>query len=645
MNFIKNGILHIGGKPAIAMGLSYYPSYHEQKVPVPPDGDRIGEMKKDLKGMVAAGFNLVRVAALGRVERNGDTVEVEFPFIDTLLEEAERQGISCMVRLQGYSMNLSGYEDTTMLDAAEQPMPVWWGWFVRNCLNHPGILKDNEDGTIVSAAHFSRFPAVVSFQIYNEPAYPTKGFYDYHPLSVSAYRTWLARTGVKTMEEASAVCPPKRRPAPGENPEDWVNWRQFCTQRMTWYLCHLADMAKRGYGFPENLTCHMAIPFMPGSAIAGEDYFETARRMDILGVTHYIPCRGPSYYAAAMILDGAESAAATFGKHAWLIEYNAHTRLSPNEWERETYTALGCGIKGILYYQWRADYPYADSPEPDGFGLLYNDGRKTVKFDRAIRMTAMVNRLSGLLASLEKARSGVGILYSGRANAWHDAMDNGAIDDVHECRDSFILHARRVYTDFCRQGMTVDFARACDLAANPLGIRLLLVPALEGLGCEELDSLDVFAEGGGVVYVFQYMTGGYVSWERGGILLGEWPDCPEYTAVNVLEMAGISPYPVVRGAPDVSVRVLIGVWQGIPLSVMALTNVDALERPVHNAILKLPGGSCTWACFVTPDIQCDLPVEQKEDGIEINLPPFGMGAFLVFSDRSINIWRGHCGTY
>ena len=42
---LKNGILYQDGKPIIAMGQSYYPSFHEAKYLAPPSGDRVGLMK------------------------------------------------------------------------------------------------------------------------------------------------------------------------------------------------------------------------------------------------------------------------------------------------------------------------------------------------------------------------------------------------------------------------------------------------------------------------------------------------------------------------------------------------------------------------------------------------------------------------
>ena len=79
---IREGILYHDGRAQIALGQSYYPSYHPQKVPVPPAGDRLGEMAKDLQAMREAGFNMVRMAALGDVTYDQGHVSVDFPLPD-----------------------------------------------------------------------------------------------------------------------------------------------------------------------------------------------------------------------------------------------------------------------------------------------------------------------------------------------------------------------------------------------------------------------------------------------------------------------------------------------------------------------------------------------------------------------------------
>lgn len=285
---LKNGILHKNGEPVLALGVSYYASYHAQKVPVPEDGDRIGEMKSDLKMMAEAGFNIVRTAALGSIKRNDGSVEVEFPLIDKMMELAQDADLASMIRLHGYTINLSGYDDALMLNEKNEKMPFYWSWFVQNSINHPGSLKDNEDGTVESARHFVKYPSMVSFQIYNEPAYPTKGFYDYNPYSIKAYSKWLAEKGYKSLEEAENTEPPRQRPGKGESPDEWILWRLFCMENMNWFLCHLGDKAKEGYSKPEVLTCHMSCPMVPRQCNTGRGLFPDGRKNGYIG--HYALC-------------------------------------------------------------------------------------------------------------------------------------------------------------------------------------------------------------------------------------------------------------------------------------------------------------------------------------------------------------------
>ena len=146
---IKNGLLEKDGEPIYCVGVSYYASYHERKVPVPPEGDRLGEMKKDFKGMADTGFNLVRFAALGDMsyDENGEIV-YKGELTDTLIKEAEKAGIATMIRLQGYTSNPSGNTDCLMVDSEGKEMNTdTWLNFIQNSLHHKGILKDNENCT------------------------------------------------------------------------------------------------------------------------------------------------------------------------------------------------------------------------------------------------------------------------------------------------------------------------------------------------------------------------------------------------------------------------------------------------------------------------------------------------------------------
>ena len=78
---MKKGILYKDGVAKLAIGSSYYPSFHKAKFQVPPEGDRIGEMEKDLKLMQDYGFNFLRTAAIGELglgENNAVTIQTDF---------------------------------------------------------------------------------------------------------------------------------------------------------------------------------------------------------------------------------------------------------------------------------------------------------------------------------------------------------------------------------------------------------------------------------------------------------------------------------------------------------------------------------------------------------------------------------------
>jgi hypothetical protein len=641
---IKNGILEKNGKKVLALGHSYYASYHWQKVPVPEEGDREGVCAKDMKLMADAGFNIVRCAALGDVKKENGTVKVKFPLVDTIIKEATKNGIASTVRLQGYHFNLSGYDDFLLQDQDNNEPPFRWNWFVRNCLNHDGIRKDNIDATVQSAKYFSRYDELVGFQIYNEAGYPQNGFYDYHPSTVIEYRKWLVKKQLLTETDADKYYPPRARPKRGEDTKEWVNWRLFNTERMSGFLNELSDKAKEGYKTPETFTCHTTMPFTGMSAINGVDYYQIAQRMDIMGITHYIASSGPSYFYASLVLDAAESAAAIYGKHAWLIEYNARCKCKGSEWERETYSAIGSNYKGILYYQWRADYPYDDGPEPDGFGLLYNNGDKTPKYDMAISMTKLTNRISSIAVECEKIRSGVGIIFSQHAIAHHDALDNGTYKE--NDRNSYISAILNAYKDFKKEFVTPDIIRAEDLEKNILKIKVVILPTLEGLSEIEILKIEEFISNGGKVYLYNAFVGYYISYIDyknqdlfNSLLRATDVGAPiHHGASSLLEYSCIYPDVIVEnGNGNIDVKA-IGNEKTVLLSVI---NYDSLEKPAKDVVLKInkkgiPKNKLAYLFSTDTEVQLKYDIED-DSFIHINLPELNCGAYIVLSDKPVDI--------
>ena len=615
---LKNGVLHRDGAPVIALGQSYYPSFHRAKYPVPPQGDRIGVMVEDMRLLREAGFNFLRVAALGDVSLRGDEVAVETPFIDRMIGEANAQELAVSVRLQGYVMNLRGHEGYLMRNEQDQPMEKNWAAFMQSSLFHRGVMEDNRQASQALARHFDSMPGVVSYQIYNEPHYPYNGVFDYHPDTIAAYRAWERAQGLADEP------PPRRRPLPGESPEPWIRWRLFNQHALSGFLNDTAAAVKQAAPDKETYTCMTAAPAENAAMSLGVSYFDNGEGMDEVGITNYICQEGADYYAAAYTIQMAECAAALQGKHAWTIEVDARTQMPGRKAHQETYTLLACGHKGIVYYEWRGDYPDKDTPLPDNCGFLYHDGRKAGHYDRSVAMLAFVNRYSTLFAAAEKARDGVALLSSDHAAAWADAWmgDSGVNLYVHQ--------SLQAYRELTRSGVTADIVCARHLRENRLGVRVLFVPCVKKwLSAEEIAQIDAFAEAGGQVYCLKQEGGfgsttpyGWWGWNVAlrPVVSHEFRGAPE--TEDALEACGVCP--ALRAS---SRHLKHGLLRGDGYRLAIFTNTDPAGRDVTGAVVSLRE-PCRSARFLTPDGEIELP-----GGREIRLPAVCEGGVLWLRDR------------
>lgn len=615
---LKNGVLFRDGAPVIALGQSYYPSFHQAKYPVPPEGDRVGVMKQDFQAMREAGFNFVRVAALGDVFLRGEKIHVETPFADQMVRELQAQNLAASVRLQGYVMNLHGYEDYLMRNERDEPMEKNWAAFMQSSLFHEGVMRDNRLASQALARHFEALPGVVSYQIYNEPHYPYNGVFDYHPATLAAYRAWERSQGLPEED------PPRRRPLPGEDPEPWIRWRQFNMDALSGFLNATAAAVKEAAPDKETYTCMTAAPAENAASSLGVDYFANGEGMDAVGITNYICQEGADWYAASYTIQMAECAAALQGRHAWTIEVDARMLMPGRKTHEETYTLLGSGHKGIVYYEWRGDYPDKGTPLPDNCGFITHDGKKAAHYDRSVQMLAFVNRHSTLLASAEKARDGVALLWSGHATAWADAQMNDSGINL------FVHQSLQAYRELVRQDATADVVRAKDLAENRLGVRILFVPCVKKwLSGEEIAQIDAFSAAGGRVYCLKQEGGfgsttpcGWWGWDVQVLPVVSHEFRGALEVEDALEEAGFSPEVRVS-----SRHLKHGLLAGDGYRLAIFTNTDPARRDVQNArvTLKVP---CIRARFLTADGETDLP-----GGSVIDLPAVREGGVLHLIDK------------
>ena len=611
---IEKGKLYKNGKATFCLGQSYYPSFNPTKFPVPPEGDRMGEMVKDLKGMADMGFNHVRFAALGQVTAE---LQVKTPFIDAMTREAEKNGMSVSIREQGFSVNLRGFTDADMVDWNGAAPAYKWFDFIRSTLHHPGILEDNRAYGAAVAKHYEAFPNVVAYQIYNEPHFPGNTMFDYHPATIEAYRKWLVEQGELTAEEAENYEPPRGRKE--QSPRMWALWRIFSRDSITNFLDNANMGSKAGSSLP-TYTCYTGAPVGKGNVYKGCDLFANARSMDIAGYTSYYHACGQEYYLLNLQTDTMQCAAQLGGTQSWCIELDSRTYIPTFIYTRGTYTVLGSGCKGIVFYQWRGDYPAPGVPFPNSCGLLNYDGTKTANYENGAKVNGFILAHNDLLMGAEKVHEGVGILYSDYAAFYSDALDNEDKTPADKpYRNTFTAANNSIYRQLRKAGISVSIVDEKGLEENPFGIRVLLIPAFTKLSPQEKAAVLRFREKGGKVYHEEEW--GFRIFDGKDRTYEEKVFWYKLRAKDVLEAEGLCPMVQSLNA-DVAVQLL----QGKDYTLAVLTHIAPMEKTTDVTLqVNIPFTSAEFK-----DIDGEKPV--TVEGNTVTVRNLTNGGILVIKN-------------
>lgn len=529
MKKISQGILSDNGKRLIALGSHYYPSFHSLKVPVWDEDKRLNEAKIDIKAIKDLGFNVIRFASIGELTLENEKIKKDFTFVDSLISIAKDNDLSSLVRLQGYSSNLHNVGYALMQNQDGEDIPLKWDNFIRNCLNNPSVKKEDEEITSLSAKHFKENENIIGFQIYNEPAYPFMGFYDYNPYTLLV---WQHETGMTSL-------PPKNRPKNEEELESWTSYRLFNNKCLNDYLVNLGKIAKKEGDKPA-FTCLTPCAIQQGSAIRGSNMFSIAKGMDFLGITIYLSPLGAFAREYNRIIDESDSIARLYDTHAWAIECDAKVDLPPLEYEVIILSLLGAGFKGIMPYQYRADATLVDSPEPNKFGIVYNDLTPTAKYDAVKKMNDFINDNSEEIASMEALHQEVGIYVSEEMNVYQDALLNSSLN-AWKGKEQTAIYTNAIYSQLVDNGFFPKFVNLENISKT----QVLLMPSKLGLSAKEKETLEEYQNNGGVLRVYNP-------------LINSYEDLEENKHETLLDcLANKEIYPIyLNDDPDISIKIL-----------------------------------------------------------------------------------------
>ena len=376
-----------------------------------------------------------------------------------------------------------------------------------------GQVADCVDGFIAGVAdRYARVENVIALDVWNEPHlepifdFPERLFC-YCEASQRRFVEWLqARYGgiaalnrawLRAYQGWEDVSPPVRY---GTYP-DMIDWRLFWIGNLASWLDRRVAAA-RAVAKGKAVMTH--VPFSGYFGGTGEgglgyhlgDEFILAPRVDVFGLTSF-PKWLMENDPIQHLLNLEMVASSACGRDFWQSELQSgagkweaagRPAATPQDIRLWNWSALACGAKGIMYWQWR---PEPSGLEAPGFGLTGLDGSLSPRTRMAGECAQAFNRLEGLdRASRVPAVNGIFVSRSADL-WWHAAFKGEAI---------YAGSLYGAYRACFLAGIPVRMVHADHLAGtDPAGLQVLYLPAAVALSDQELAHLAGFVEAGGTL--------------------------------------------------------------------------------------------------------------------------------------------------
>ena len=387
-------------KPFFPIGVTYHFTRHERT------------WEGDLREMKRMGLNTVRVDLAWR-----DVIPLweghyRFDLLDRFLDRAYAQGLKVVPVFSYATQDFNTplwfwlrFSDWRVVRQDGRPVSGDYPSF-----NHPEYRRAFTDYLRATVSHIRSHPAILAYQVMNEPHYHRQYLTDYNPHTIQAFRRWLEeRYG--TVAELNAAWQAKYSSFAEVQPTRWVprledelrsdgllvrwaDWRRFLYENLASFTALLAETIKAADPGHAVLVAQMSWWWWGEQPLTGVSPTEVYRAADIIGYDVYPESlRDASYFTL-----NADMLARFWGKPVWVTELNRKDgNPSPEEIQRFVERAVQGGATGIFYFQWR------DNVRDGGrYGLLDGGGgekpqlaayKRTVQWLLAQRQQILLTRL------------------------------------------------------------------------------------------------------------------------------------------------------------------------------------------------------------------------------------------------------------
>lgn len=498
------------------LGSSYYPPFH-----------RAEDWVRDVERMAGAGLNTIRTAELIASWEWLEPYRGQFDFewLDRIFALAQERGLRLLLGTGAGSPPvwlLDAYPDAQIVsqDGVTYPTGTMWGWA---CVDHPGFRQESERYLRALLARYKDQPALLGWQIHNEPGHPAlqrhpgaPDVFCYCQHSAAGFRRWLqAKYGdVETLSEAwactptrhryvdwSQVRPPRSAPTAWGSPGAWLDWRQFVGQSFADFVGWQNNLIKEVDPSHPTTTNLIHLLDRDMGVIRGIDPWLYPNASDAFGFDLYPVNRfkAEPFYTSIQ-LDYARSPALHAGKPFWIPEIESgpigEWVLGPThattarDIRRYSLDCLAHGAKLLLYQGYREW-----DPLPLHWGALVDlNGEPTERYDEAARINRLVRSREDLFIEAQPPRANIGILVDQR----------NAIACVGMGAGEMLLQAiQGVYRACWSHGYPVEFITP-ELLAGGHGrrYRLLLLPFMMLVTPSSAEAVTNFVHGGGTLVAF-----------------------------------------------------------------------------------------------------------------------------------------------
>ena len=373
------------------------------------------------------------------------------------------------------------------------------------CYRHPGALAERQRFVAAAIEHFRDHLALQMWDVWNEPelCFPQRtpnlsNMVCYCPHCGAGFRDWL-RTKYGSLDHLNEVwgrCyetwDQVELPRGTGTFSDFIDWREFHLDTMAaeaaWRLEAVRQLDPR-----HGRYLHV-VPNSYFSAVTCADDFAMAEHCEVFAAT----MNGQPAMFQHVLSAGRGKVCYNVESHLNFGSTGMHQRvLGLCEVLRDFLPQLGAGIKGILFWQYRAEVLGLESP---AWGLVKPDGGARPVTDAVRQFWATLQPHAAELRTSFPALPEIGLWRSRKNEIFHFCVE-GSVSSFNATIEAYI---QALYWDSLPHRLVNDRM----LSAGELdGLKLLIMPSCYYVTQGEAEALDRWVRAGGVLLCEAHLAG------------------------------------------------------------------------------------------------------------------------------------------